>query len=291
MGEKMTDLYNIVMQGKAISDRDDQEVKKNLAVLFKKPAEEMERLLSGKLVTVKKEISHDQAVKIAQVIKKAGAECKIVKNRKAVPQKLVMEESDKSDYDSKVDNNISPDREPYKTHESQDMSQTNPYKTPSANLIETKKGIIGLAEFKKVSTWIVFLFTMLTCGVYAAFWLYSRTIILNRLPSVKPISNGFMICTIIFWALSLLFSMGNGIIIGSGGDPNVAFSLVANAISIIASILPIVWYFKFRNRLNIFLTNHVGNGKLLGPILTFFLNVMYLSYKLNENIEIMEGQE
>ncbi|MCP3899406.1 MAG: DUF4234 domain-containing protein [Desulfobacteraceae bacterium] len=287
----MTDLYNVVVQGKAVDGRDDKEVQQNLAKIFKEPLEKMGRLLSGKKIIVKKSVSHEQANKIIRMLEKAGAECKVVKIKKKIPQELVMEESNQSDYDSKVEDNISSDREDYKDENSQEVSNANPYITPSANLIESnKEGAAALAEFNKVSTWIVLLLTMLTCGVYAFFWLYSRTKILNRLPSVEPISSGFMVTTIILWAISMLFSFGTGINTGIQGEPDVGLTLITNLLSIVASILPIVWYFKFKNRLNTFLTNHVQNGSLLGPIMTFFFNILYLSYKLNENIEIMEGQ-
>ena len=283
----MTDLYNIVMQGKAVSGRDNQEVKKNLAALFKDPTERMERLLSGKRVIVKKKVSHEQAVKIVRAIKKAGAECKIVKYRKAIPKHLVMEKSNKSGSNSMTENRVVSNRKPDKIHRSQQIPRTDPYKTPSANLFEIKEGINALAEFKKVSTWTVFFLSLVTCGVYNLFWLYSRTNTLNRLASVKPISNGFIISTIIFWCLSILFSIGNGIM-SNAADVNVVYSILSGGVSVVATILPIVWCFKFRNRLNAFLTNHVGGGKLLGPVLTFFFQTLYLSYKLNENIEIME---
>ena len=133
--EKMADLYNIVIQGKAISGRENQEVQKNLADMFKEPPEKMERLLSGKPVIVKKRITHEQAVKITQKIKKAGAECKIVKYNKEISKPLVMEETDKSDPYSKTDNKLNPDRKPDKKDRSQQISRTNPYKTPSSSLL------------------------------------------------------------------------------------------------------------------------------------------------------------
>ena len=114
----MADLYNIVMQGKAISGRDNQEVQENLAGMFKKPPEKMKRFLSGKPIIVKKKVSHEHAVKIIQGIKKAGAECKIVKCKEELSMPLEMEEAD----------------EPDTIDESQEVSRTNPYQTPSSNL-------------------------------------------------------------------------------------------------------------------------------------------------------------
>jgi hypothetical protein len=124
----MADLYNVVMQGKAVSGMENQDVQNNLADIFKEPPEKMARLLSGKPITVKKKVSKEQAAKIAKEIKKAGAECEIVKYKDDI---------------SKIDSESASDTEPDGTNKSKQIPRTDPYRTPSSNLVETKKGIIG----------------------------------------------------------------------------------------------------------------------------------------------------
>ncbi|MCP3899648.1 MAG: hypothetical protein GY707_08045, partial [Desulfobacteraceae bacterium] len=92
----MTDLYNVVVEGKISAGFENQEVAKNLAKIFKEPEEKMEGLLSGKQVIVKKKVDHELAIKITGMIEKAGAECKIVKQGTAAVKPLAMEKSDKS---------------------------------------------------------------------------------------------------------------------------------------------------------------------------------------------------
>ncbi|MCP3900348.1 MAG: YIP1 family protein [Desulfobacteraceae bacterium] len=132
----MTDLYNIVIKGRTAAGWENQEVKQNLAKIFNEPPDKMERLLSGKPVTVKKKVAHEKAVRIIEEIEKAGAECKIVKQKTRPSKKLVMEEK------------IKPgkpvvDKGADMISESRQATQTNPYKPPSSNLFEAKKNITG----------------------------------------------------------------------------------------------------------------------------------------------------
>jgi len=61
-------------------------------------------------------------------------------------------------------------------------------------------------------------------------------------------------------------------------------AVVSSVLSLVSSIMFIVWAFKFRNRLNR-VTQSAGKPTWCGPILTFFLNVLYLNYKINQNID------
>lgn len=144
----MTDLYNVVMKGKAIAGWDNHEVKTNLAKIFKEPPDKMERLLTGKPVTVKKKVSQEQAAKIIKAIEKAGAECKIVKYKTPEAKPLEMEENDKPDSNLEKDTNLVPDRKParasrVKKSPSKKSPEINPYKTPKANLAKRQENNSG----------------------------------------------------------------------------------------------------------------------------------------------------
>ncbi len=133
--DNMADLYNVVIQGRIIPGSDEQEVKHNLVKIFKAPPDKVESLFSGKMVTVKKAIDHDHALKISAMIKKAGAECKIIKQRIKTSSPLVMEkEIENTQVPEKVYDDIP---KPDKTHGT-NLHQTNPYKSPKANLSKTR---------------------------------------------------------------------------------------------------------------------------------------------------------
>ncbi len=136
----MTDLYNIVMEGKAIAGWDNQEVQQNLAKIFKEPPEKMGRLLSGKKLIVKKSVGHEKAVNIIRMIEKAGAECKIVKQKTILSKPLDVAGNDTTNSKVGAGSSFVSNKLPGKASKSQQSSIMNPYKTPKASLaIKQKK--------------------------------------------------------------------------------------------------------------------------------------------------------
>jgi hypothetical protein len=71
--------YNLVFRGQILQDASLDEVKDNLARLFKADAKKIARLFSGKPVVIKKELDPAAAKKYLQVFKKAGAKALAVK--------------------------------------------------------------------------------------------------------------------------------------------------------------------------------------------------------------------
>lgn len=54
---------------------------------------------------------------------------------------------------------------------------------------------------------------------------------------------------------------------------------IINISDLVASILILVWVFKFRNRFKLI---HQDKKIDLSPILTFFFQIFYLQYKINQ---------
>lgn len=171
----MTDLYNIVMKGKSISGRDNQEVQQSLAKIFKEPPEKMGRLLSGKQVIVKKSIDHEQAVKIIRIIEKAGAECKIVKQKTTLSKPLSMEKNDTAE--SKLEQGSD------NSSKSQQSSETNPYRTPSANLVKKQQNSTGQENQRPTSITVVSWILIVTGGL---------TLITSTFSLMSPITQDIM---------------------------------------------------------------------------------------------------
>lgn len=70
--------YNIIFRGEIAEGQDIEEVKKNLAALFKVTDEKIEQLFSGRPVRIKKKVDHATANKYKEAMEKAGALCSIV---------------------------------------------------------------------------------------------------------------------------------------------------------------------------------------------------------------------
>ena len=69
--------YNIVFRGELVSGADPDQVRRNLAQLFKMDPERVEKLFTGKPVVLKKETDQATAMKMRAALKKAGAECEM----------------------------------------------------------------------------------------------------------------------------------------------------------------------------------------------------------------------
>ncbi len=69
--------YNIVFHGELVSGADPDQVRRNLAQLFKMEFDRVEKLFTGKPVVLKKEADQATAMKMRAALKKAGAECEM----------------------------------------------------------------------------------------------------------------------------------------------------------------------------------------------------------------------
>lgn len=69
--------YQVVFEGKLTGERSLDEVKRNLATLFKMKAEQVDALFTGKPVIIKRDIDQATALKYQTAFKKAGAVCTV----------------------------------------------------------------------------------------------------------------------------------------------------------------------------------------------------------------------
>lgn len=76
-------LYNVVFRGMLTGTKSEDEVKVELAALFKASAEKIEALFSGKPVVIKRNIDAATATKFRAAFERAGAFCELVKAEEA----------------------------------------------------------------------------------------------------------------------------------------------------------------------------------------------------------------
>jgi hypothetical protein len=69
--------YQVLFEGKLTGERPLEEVKRNLATLFKMKAEQVDALFTGKPVIIKRDIDQGTALKYQAAFKKAGAVCTV----------------------------------------------------------------------------------------------------------------------------------------------------------------------------------------------------------------------
>ncbi len=167
------------------------------------------------------------------------------------------------------------------------MSVNNPYSAPSADLDikSTEKSLDKIKQFPRFSTWAVIGLTMITLGLYGYYWLFSRTKILNSLLPNKPIASSLIIITLIILLLNLVLTLFIPVLpTMEFVNPKIIATiyLLSIPVSFVAVILFLIWAFSFRNRFNILSESSKGSKFWLGIILTFFLNVYYFQYKINQ---------
>lgn len=149
------------------------------------------------------------------------------------------------------------------------------YSPPKADLGLPAPSINDLPRF---STWWVFLLSMITLYIYALYWMYDRSIKLNRIVSEHQISPFWIYGVPIFWMGTLILDMLDLYLQLELYTDNL--SLLFNVIS---NIIVIFWAFSIRRSIRIIISKDVDiNVKTVGPILTFFFSPYYLAYKINE---------
>lgn len=157
----------------------------------------------------------------------------------------------------------------------------NPYKTPEASL-DTAQGKNLSEIYTRFSAWAVLGLSIITLGIYSVFWLYGRSKAINAV-SDEPIGAAFVNTTIVLFVLSSLNTITGFFDIIP--PDNVGLVLMSSIISFASSIMIIVWVFKIRDRIHLYSGREKGDSAWAGPILTFFLNILYLQYKINQTID------
>lgn len=156
----------------------------------------------------------------------------------------------------------------------------NPYKAPDAELTNSNFPQDGNNKFDRFGTWGVVGLSIITLSFYMVYWIYKRTLVLNRQPGITPIGGAFMIVASALYIISFLFIIPE-VVYPQSQD----VMLLSQLVSIFSNIFFLVWAFKYKNRLNVVLSNSGIPVKSIGSVMTFFFQVIYLSYKTNEYID------
>ncbi|MGO2477162.1 MAG: DUF4234 domain-containing protein [Pseudoalteromonas sp.] len=149
----------------------------------------------------------------------------------------------------------------------------NVYEAPESNLSQNNSSNNKpILDFERFSAWGVFFLTFLTLGIYGVYWLVSRTQKANSLAKHQLNINllyGYIALYVINFALSF-----------AALPPVLSFIL-----SLSSFVIGLVVIFTLRTSL-VELINEGSNEPVkLGGIMTFFFNIIYFQYKINEAID------
>lgn len=162
----------------------------------------------------------------------------------------------------------------------------NPYTAPDSDL-NTAKSETAITVFERFSAWGVFGLTLITLGIYYVYWLYTRTKRLNSAVDNK-ISDLFIMVTLVCYVINMVGSYAPFL----GAELLLAptFVIANTVLSLVASILFIVWAFKVRNRIDQMTNSEKGDETWCGPVKTFFFSCIYLQYKINQNLDLLNNE-
>ena len=140
---------------------------------------------------------------------------------------------------------------------------------------------------KRTPTILFIIFSVITLWIYQWFWIFSRKNSLNKIAGSK-ISDGLVIVYLITSIISLLLGWYSLVLINYGNlievIQGVNYETFASIGWLVALILQIVIAFSMKNILKEFSDNNEMNISY-NVFWTFFLQFLYINYKINENID------
>lgn len=157
--------------------------------------------------------------------------------------------------------------------------EANPYRAPASEVARTD---VSFEELPRLSTWWVFLFTTLSLFLFGLFWLYRCSVAINRLMPQDPLHPLMYIGIPVFWVGTFVMELA---------DLYFEWSLAAEstwtALSLLSSLLIVVWAFSIRARLHrLFSEMHLFLH--VSGLLTLVFTPYALSYKINEARALLE---
>ena len=126
-------------------------------------------------------------------------------------------------------------------------------------------------RIKETPVLLVFLFIILTAGIYIPIWFLRRRQALNSLDAPEKLKAGVFVIVIILYSASLLllfFTADEGGVLG-------------RLIDLVATIVIIVQCFAVRRILDCHFNVVLEQNVYFSGILTFFLGILYLQYMIN----------
>jgi hypothetical protein len=151
---------------------------------------------------------------------------------------------------------------------------TNPYTSPTAEVIETNSD--SIEGLPRVSTWLVLLFSILTLGIYMIYWQYNRLaklnpLIENKIPTI--FLHIYLGLTLLSWAFQAYTAMAP-----DDAALMTTFAIVNSIGSIVGAVCFYIVLYKMRNRI----CDDLLKTERWGGIKTFFFSLLYINYKINE---------
>jgi len=149
--------------------------------------------------------------------------------------------------------------------------------------MEEASPLATLEHFRVQSVWLVLFLTIITSGIYAVFWLRRQSLMINGLRPDLKIS--------VVYANSVLgFAfLRTGLDFAGGFSDSASIDTWAKISDRFFGLLLLFLSFQVRAGLNSMLRVPKSDFYSFSGVYTWLFSVMYLQYKLNQNIRRWRG--
>ena len=138
----------------------------------------------------------------------------------------------------------------------------------------------ALSGMKRINIFLMLFLTLVTLGIYPAYWYFVKVRQINKLYPNYPVNSIFFTFFLIFYALYyvLQFLPGNGGHASGDDAPNPSVVTITS----VAFITQFIMVFMMRNRINAIVGAKPRDKYWVNGWLTFFFHLYYIQYKINQ---------
>jgi hypothetical protein len=160
----------------------------------------------------------------------------------------------------------------------------NPYAPPKARVVDPEPDAHGL---KRRSVVVMFLFVIISFGIYFLVWWFRRRPGLNRLNSPRKLPLWPLLLLVALWVFSLFIGFAGAA--APGREPVPAAPLLG-LFEIVVGISMIVQSFWAKEIIEDHAAPDPGSGPMfsghvkLSGLMTFFFSIFYLQYAINKYV-------
>lgn len=157
------------------------------------------------------------------------------------------------------------------------QAHLNPYAPPRAPVDDVRNA--ADPSFRRINTWSVFLLEVVTLGLYAPYWLYTRSRIWNSRQPSQRMEAAVPMVAMVLSLVSLPAALAAGIY-----ADHLGLQTLSAGAQLGSKLVILITAFNFRSVMN---RQYPGRGSpyWVNGLLTFFLLVLYLNYKLNQRLD------
>lgn len=145
------------------------------------------------------------------------------------------------------------------------------------------KNLDFLEEIQSQSTWRLFGLSVITGGIYEAYYIHKLTKQINPIVEIgKRLSNALINSIFVLCYLSVIFR-----IVEKFFEENMEIGIATLLIMLVTRIALITWAFKIRSRIHVHCELDKKTYMWFSAFWTFFYAPIYLNYRINCLVENM----